>query len=84
MTQSDCISSAASRVIEKCGGVEKTAQIAGRAASSVYRWRWPRKNGGTGGLVPSDAADALMRAARAGLVDLSPEDFFPVEVVAPK
>lgn len=74
----------AQRVIDKCGGVKATAAIVGRTESWVYRWTYPPERGGKNGVVPYDDQVKLLKAARAGLVDLSPEDFFPVEVVAKK
>jgi len=68
--------SPAQRIIEKCGGVTRTAELVGRSESWVYRWTYPRERGGTGGLVPRQAQFALLDAARDGKVDIQPADFF--------
>lgn len=66
----------AHQVIEKCGGVAKTAELIGRSESWVYRWTYPKDKGGTGGLVPRSAQEGLLAAASAGKVDIEPADFF--------
>ncbi len=76
------ISPIASRVIAKCGGVSRTARLCGRAPVSVHKWRHTREKGGTGGLVPTEAAQALMAAAQRGEVDLTSDDFFDLNEAA--
>lgn len=66
----------AANIIEKCGGVSKTAKLIGATENWVYRWRLPKEKGGTGGEVPAPAQRALIRLAREGRVDVKPEDFF--------
>lgn len=75
MTKSH-VSPVAARVIEKCGGVAAVSKLTGRAAPSIHKWRHTKEKGGTGGLVPTEAQDLLMKAAQRGEVDLLPEDFF--------
>lgn len=70
------VSPVAKHVITKCGGVRRVTELIGRAQSSIYKWTYPRSQGGLGGLVPSEAQAELMRAARRGEVDLTPADFF--------
>lgn len=53
------VKSAAERVIEKCGGVERTAKFAGVSPSWVRRWEYPAERGGAAGTVPTKAARAL-------------------------
>ena len=65
-------------VIKKCGGAAAVAKIVGRTESAVYRWTYSKKDGGTGGTIPSTPQNLLLKAADAGLVSLSPGDFFPV------
>ncbi|MBL3587753.1 hypothetical protein JMM61_20805 [Rhodovulum sulfidophilum] len=69
--------SVADRIIEKCGGVTRTAEIVGVRKNWIYRWRLPRERGGTGGDIPRAAQLKIMEAARQGVVTISPEDFFP-------
>ena len=66
----------AERVISKCGGVEQTALLARCTKNWVYRWAYPKSDGGTGGLVPRKAQEALLAAARRGECEITPEDFF--------
>ena len=67
----------ANTVIEVCGGIAETARLAERSENRVRRWTYPRDRGGTGGLVPSDCQQVLLKNARAAGVDLRPEHFFP-------
>lgn len=66
----------AQRIIDKCGGINRTAEIVGRTKSVVYRWTYQKEKGGTGGVVPADAQRAIIAAAKKGLVDVDPSDFF--------
>lgn len=66
----------ADRIIEKCGGVKRVAELVGQSENWVYRWRLPVERGGTGGRVPQKAQRKLIEAASLGLVDLAPADFF--------
>jgi hypothetical protein len=66
----------AKRIIEKCGGVAKTAALIGQSESWVYRWTYPKDKGGTGGLVPRSAQEALLAASKDGKVQIAPADFF--------
>lgn len=70
----------ASTIIEICGGVGAVAEMTGRDPSRVHRWTYPKEKGGTNGLIPTDAAQDLMREARARRIPLKPEHFFPKKV----
>jgi len=70
------VSPVARNVIDKCGGEKIVAGLIGRSLSTVYKWTYPREQGGTGGWVPTVAQKKLMEAARRGEVDLAPADFF--------
>lgn len=67
---------AATRVIQKCGGVPRTASLAETSENWVYRWRLDKDKGGTGGVIPPKAQMKLLEAASRGEVDISPSDFF--------
>ena len=69
-------STIAERVIEKCGGTQRVAEIVGCSENWVYRWRMAKDAGGTGGRVPRRAQEALLAAAAKGTVNVSPADFF--------
>ena len=68
----------AANIINKCGGVEQTALLAGVTINWVYRWKMPVEKGGLGGRVPRKAQDSLIAAGRVGLVDIKPSDFYAV------
>lgn len=73
----------ASTIIKICGGAYAVAELTGLVASSVYRWTYAKHEGGTGGVVPADAASKLMVAARTKGLPLTAEHFFPTDGVAP-
>ena len=66
----------ATRVIEKCGGVKKTAEICDVTDNWVYRWLLPESRGGTGGRIPAKAQRRIIAAAHNGHINISPVDFF--------
>jgi hypothetical protein len=68
----------AKTVIEICGGVKATAEMAGAHHTWVRRWTYPRhRHDGTGGLIPAKfQAPILAEAKRRGL-PLTAEHFFP-------
>lgn len=68
----------AQHVIDKCGGVTRTAELAGVHQSWVYRWTYPKDKGGTGGRIPAEAQHNLLAAAHRGQIEISPADFFEV------
>lgn len=45
--------------------------------TSIYRWKYPRSKGGTGGVIPSSAFKLLWKAARFHGIILTVEDMFP-------
>ena len=77
------MSTAASRIIEKCGGVVMVAELVGVDVSRVYRWTYPRDRGGTGGVIPAKHQQRLMARAREHGIDLMPADFFDLPPLAP-
>lgn len=66
----------AGRIIDKCGGPKKIADALDLDVSSIHKWKYPTDRGGTGGLVPTNRQQELMRWARRVGIDLAPEDFF--------
>lgn len=66
----------ADKIIDKCGGITRTAELARCSENWVYRWRLPQSKGGTGGHVPAKAQKALIDAAMQGLCSVKPADFF--------
>lgn len=66
----------ATTIISICGGFQAVADMTGRTLTRVHRWTYPKEKGGTNGLIPSDAAQVLMAAARARGLPLEPEHFF--------
>lgn len=69
----------ASTIIELCGGVSAVSEMTGRDVSRVHRWTYAREKGGSNGLIPTDAAQDLMRVARERGIPLTPEHFFPTQ-----
>ncbi len=69
----------AARVIEKCGGIEATAEMVGRDRSVVNRWRLPKEKGGTGGIVPAHHQVTLLSEAPKHGIKLTSSDFFDDE-----
>ena len=67
----------ASTIIDMCGGVVAVAAMCGRSRTAVMRWRMPRDVKGTGGLVPTDAAQTLLSEATRRGINLTPDHFFP-------
>ena len=68
----------ASTILSKCGGAPCVALWVGVHVTRVRRWTYPKSRGGTDGLIPARQQAALLAAARANGVDLSPGDFFIV------
>ena len=66
----------AALVIEKMGGHARVAQLRGIDESQVYRWTYPRSNGGTDGQVPTRHHRPLLEKARELGLPLEPADFF--------
>jgi hypothetical protein len=66
----------AATIISKLGGAPKVATITGRDVSRVYRWMASRETGGTGGRVPQEEAEKLLRFASENGVPLEAAEFF--------
>lgn len=73
----------AKSVIDKIG-VERVAEVTGKHVSRIYRWMYPKEQGGTGGLIPNPDAHLLLAWARDNGVELSPADFFSPDNTAPR
>lgn len=70
--------SPAEKVIEAFGGVRVLARLLGRNPSSVVRWRQPKAEGGTGGVVPSALQGRVLVLARERGLDITAEDLIAV------
>ncbi len=66
----------AAKIVETCGGIDKTAELVRRDRSVVNRWLLPKECGGTGGRIPQHHAEELLKKVPA----LAPADFFPPPV----
>lgn len=64
----------AETVITLFGGVRPLARLLGRNPSSVVRWRKPKTEGGTGGVVPSSMQGKVLALAKAQGLPLRAED----------
>ena len=69
------VSPVAQHVIAKCGGPKAVSAITGHSVSSIYKWMYAKEDGGTGGLIPAKAQEALWSAALRKEVSLSASDF---------
>lgn len=67
----------AATIINRFGGVDAVALITSRHVSRVYRWMYPKENGGTGGVIPQAEAGKLLTHAKDNRIKVSPADFFP-------
>ncbi len=75
MTQAD-------RVIAKFGSVPNLARAlmaigSPKTVTSIYRWVYPKEKGGTGGLVPPQAWDSIIKAAHYEGIQITQQDFDP-------
>jgi hypothetical protein len=75
----------AGRIFRKFGGVPALHRALARLPEphhrglpALYRWLYPRSNGGTGGIVPSSAQESVALAARVEGIFLTGEDWSPV------
>ena len=65
----------AKTIIERLGGVDAVAEICGKHRTRVFRWMYPRKRGGTGGLIPQTEFSKLFQYAKIKKIRLRPADF---------
>lgn len=66
-------------VIEKLGGVDAVAAVCGVDRSTIHRWTYEKKKGGTDGRIPTQWQQTLLNHARANEIALTPADFFDPE-----
>lgn len=67
----------ANSIIKKFSGLKAVADITDVTPHSVMRWRKPRSEGGTGGVIPHWHMQRLLEAAAEKQIELSPVDFLP-------
>lgn len=75
------ITNQANRIMKKFGGPKalwSALRLVGRELSlvSVYRWKMPKEQGGTGGLIPTSNLPFIIRAARVQGIIISETDLF--------
>jgi len=82
--------SQAHRVIAKFGNARRLAELMTAVKrhydsdakpvdpSTVYKWRMPKSEGGTGGLIPSSSMKLVMKAARLEGIVLSAAELSPI------
>ncbi len=73
----------ATTIIERSGGHEAVAEIAGVTIVTVYRWTYPANRGGTDGNVPVKYQPALLANSDQKELGLTRSDFFPSPTAAP-
>ncbi|RWX78296.1 hypothetical protein EPK99_06610 [Neorhizobium lilium] len=64
-------------IIDRLGGPNKVAEIAGVHRTRVSNWARNKESGGTGGVIPFKHVPALLAAAKGIGIDLSADDFLP-------
>lgn len=74
----------AEKIFEKFGGVpalHAAMADAGykRNISTLYRWNMPRAQGGSGGIIPTSAVQAVLAAAKLHGIVIQPEDLLPTQ-----
>lgn len=67
----------ADTIIKKFKGLRAVADITDVTPHTVMRWRKPKDEGGTGGVIPHWHMEKLIDAARDRQIELSPVDFLP-------
>lgn len=74
--------SQAERIIHKFGGAARLSKILtkmgpkyARDVSQIYRWTYSSDKGGTDGVIPRTAMDAIVKAARYEGILLTEKDF---------
>jgi hypothetical protein len=67
----------ASMIIRRLGGAAAVAAATGTAITAPYRWQYPRKRGGTGGIIPQRHHRALIDFAKVIGIALGADDFLP-------
>ncbi len=70
------MSKIADRIIALCGGPQTISEWLGISPTSVYRWTYPRSNGGSGGHIPQKHIEPLLEAAGRRGIPLTLQDFF--------
>ena len=63
------------RIVQRLGGVKRTADYAERSVNTVYRWLEPVESGGQGGLIPLHAQRRIIKNAAPHGVALTHADF---------
>ena len=67
----------AQRIIDRFGGVPALSAAIKKDVSAIYKWNYPRKSGGTDGLVPSSAIPEVMKAADVLGIEFKQGDWDP-------
>lgn len=72
----------AKHIIYALGGPSEVSRITGSHRTRVSNWMRRKEDGGTGGIIPFKHAPALIAAAKERGVELSADDFLPMQVEA--
>lgn len=75
------LSSPASIVIDRFGGIKAVADVLDLERTAVQRWNYPSPKG-TGGMVPQRHWPRLIESAREAGITLSPDDLLPPDLRA--
>lgn len=82
--QGDTPLSPANYIISIFGGVRATARALKRSPSTVSKWRKSRKEGGTGGQIPTMIQPKVLKIAAERKLPITPNDLIYGRIVKPK
>ena len=68
----------AEKVYDAFGGPMEVSRETGITTSEVYRWNYDKDKSGTGGLVPHQHQELILRTAKKLFLKLKPEDLVKV------
>lgn len=82
----DATQTQADKVIGKFGSACRLAKLLGCEDSTVYRWTYPRANGGSDGMVPPKALRKILELASKQVppIVITPTDLYPTGAGASK
>lgn len=63
-------------LIKRAGGEAEVAKALGLSPITVYKWQYPKKDGGTGGLVPTTYHQRILDWGNDQGIGLEHKDFF--------
>lgn len=68
----------ASTIIKKLGGEAVVSKITGTSLATPYRWQYPKRAKGTGGIIPQRHHPAILSFAHENNIPLTLDELQPV------